>query len=225
MGFTADGGRLVAVAGYSRAIHVWDLGGIARQLGEIGLHDELVASLPADGPAPRPGRTVEIQADASESLGGARERRARAAIDRSLRAVEAKPDGALECNGLAWAYLLAPRPLRDPAQGLAMAQKAVRLEPGNPLYRNTLGVAYYRVGRYREAVEALRVDLDGQDDRFLAWDLCFLAMSYHRLGDGDRAREYRSWALRWSRDQKGLSTDDLHELSAIREEMEATLAR
>jgi hypothetical protein len=50
-------------------------------------------------------------------------------------------------------------------------------------------------------------------------------MSYHRLGDSDRAREYRSWALRWSRDQKGLSDDNLHELSAVRDEMEATLAR
>ena len=49
-------------------------------------------------------------------------------------------------------------------------------------------------------------------------------MGYHRLGEEDRAREYRSWALRWSRDQKGLSAEELHELSAVRDEMEATLA-
>jgi hypothetical protein len=50
-------------------------------------------------------------------------------------------------------------------------------------------------------------------------------MAYHRLGEADRAQEYRSWALRWSRDQKGFSADELHELSSVREEMEATLAR
>lgn len=56
-------------------------------------------------------------------------------------------------------------------QGLAPAEKAVRLEPGNSAYRNTLGVAYYRAGRYREAVATLRVDLERQEDRFLAWGL------------------------------------------------------
>ena len=35
------------------------------------------------------------------------------------------------------------------------------------IYRNTLGVAYYRAGRYREAVEVLRPNLDEQEDR--AW--------------------------------------------------------
>jgi serine/threonine protein kinase/WD40 repeat protein len=225
LGFTADGGRLVTVARYSKAIHVWDLREIVRQLDGIGLRDESLASVGAGGALPRPGLAVEITVDASASVGRALEQKARATIDWYRRVVAAKPDSALDCNNLAWAYLTAPESLRDTAQALALAQKAARLEPGNPSYRNTLGLAYYRAGRYREAAETLRADLESQEDRFLAWDLCFLAMSYHRLGETDRAWEYRNWALRWSRDQKGLSVEHLQELSAIREEMEATLAK
>jgi eukaryotic-like serine/threonine-protein kinase len=221
LGITADGAKLVVIAGYTKAIHLWDLRRIGRDLVAIGLRDDLVASLPSDGP----GRTLEIRADADLSLAGAAEERARDRIARSRKRHEEKPDGPDECNSLAWAYLVAPQPLRDPDKALVLARKATRLAPDDPIFRNTLGVAHYRLGRYREAVEALRADLDRQGDRDLAWDLCFLAMAYHRLGEADRAQEYRSWALRWSRDQKGFSADELHELSSVREEMEATLAR
>ena len=121
-----------------------------------------------------------------------RRRRALDRISRSRKRHEEKPDGADECNALAWAYLVAPHPLRDPDQALVLARKATRLAPDDPIFRNTLGVAHYRLGRYREAVEALRADLDRQGDRDLAWDLYFLAMAYHRLGEADRAQEYRS---------------------------------
>ncbi len=221
LGFTADGAKLVVIAGYSKAIHLWDLRRIGRDLVAIGLRDELVASPPSEGP----GRTMEIRVEATAPLTGAAEERARDRIARSRKRHEDKPDRADECNELAWAYLIAPQPLRDPDRALVLARKATRLAPDDPIFRNTLGVAYYRLGRYREAVGALRADLDRQGDRELAWDLCFLAMAYHRLGEADRAQEYRSWALRWNRDRKGFSADELHEMSSVREEMEATLAR
>jgi tetratricopeptide (TPR) repeat protein len=215
----------VTIAPYSGAIHVWDLRAIARQLTGVGLHDEPLSSLQAEGPLPRAGRPAEILVEASASAGRAQEQQMRDRIAWYRRMVAEKPGSAVERNNLAWAYLTAPESLRDPARALELAQEAVRLEPGNPMYRNTLGVAYYRAGRYRDAIDRLRADLEGQEDRFLAWDLCFLAMSYHRLGEADRAGEYRNWALRWSRDQKGLSVDHVHELTALREEMEATLAK
>ena len=152
LGITADGAKLVVIAGYSKAIHLWDLRRIGRDLVAIGLRDELVASLPSEGP----GRTFEIRAEAELSLAGAAEERARDRIARSRKRHEEKPDGADECNSLAWAYLIAPQPLRDPDQALVLARKATRLAPDDPMFRNTLGVAHYRLGRYREAVEALR---------------------------------------------------------------------
>ena len=91
-------------------------------------------------------------------------------------------------NSLAWLYLTAPEALRDAKAALPLAEKAVRLKPGKAMYRNTLGVAYYRAGRYREAVETLRPNLDKQEEWALAFDLYFLAMSHHRLGETARAR-------------------------------------
>src|SRR3954452_13779230 len=96
-----------------------------------------------------------------------------------------------------------------------MAERAVGLKPGDAMYRNTLGVAYYRAGRYREAVETLRPNLERQDDRGLANDLYFLAMSHHRLGASERARDYYDWAVRWVRMQKGLDAALLEELAAF----------
>src|SRR5262245_4164803 len=89
---------------------------------------------------------------------------------------------------------------------------------GNAVYRNTLGVAYYRAGRYREAVTTLRPNLEGQGDAGLASDLYFLAMSHHRLGEAERARDYYDWAVRWARAQRGLSAGRLEELAMFRAE-------
>ena len=114
------------------------------------------------------------------------------------REVEANPNSAEACNNLAWAYLGAPEALRHVEAALPLAEKAVRLAAGNAVYRNTLGVAYYRAGRYREAVEVLRPNLETQEDSTLAYDLYFLAMSHHRMGETARARDYYDCAVRWS---------------------------
>jgi tetratricopeptide (TPR) repeat protein len=138
-------------------------------------------------------------------------------------AIEADPDNPKACNGLAWAYLTAPEALRDVKAALPLAEKAVRLSAGSAVYRNTLGVAYYRAGRYREAVEMLRPNLDSQEDWALASDLYFLAMSHHRLGETARARDYYDWAVRWTRAQRGLSAGQLEELTGFRAEAEELL--
>ena len=100
------------------------------------------------------------------------------AIERKRRALEANPNDALACNNLAWMYLTAPEALQDWKAALPLAQKAAQLDPG-PVVRNTLGLAYYRAGRYREAVETLEPNLKDQVDWALAYDLYFLAMSHH----------------------------------------------
>src|SRR5262249_36912092 len=151
-------------------------------------------------------------------LAPTREQRARQAIQRSRRAAEAKPNDPWACNGLAWAYLTAPEPLRDVEAALPLAEKAVRLAPGVAIIRNTLGVAYYRAGRYREAVEALRPNVETEEDWALAHDLYFLAMSHHRLGETARARDYYDWAVRWVATQRDLRPEALDELSAFRAE-------
>src|SRR5262249_54228813 len=145
------------------------------------------------------------------------------AIERSRREVEANPNAARACNDLAWDYLAAPEALRNVEAALPLAEKAVRLASGKAMFRNTLGLAYYRAGRYREAVDVLRPNVEKQDDWALAYDLYFLAMSHHRLGETARARDYYDWAVRWVGVQRDLKPDNLEELTAFRAEAEELL--
>ena len=112
---------------------------------------------------------------------------------------------------------------RDVTTALPLAEKAVRLEPGNAGYRNTLGLAYYRADRYREAVDRLRPNLEGQDEEGLAYDLYFLAMSHHRLGEAARARDCYDLAVRWTAVQRGLTLRQLDDLAWVRAESEEVL--
>ena len=224
VGFTGDGRRLVTVTPFSRTVHVWDIGKIARQLAILGLNDGRLASPAVEALAREDDPVVEVATDVSATVRPVVEQKA---APRSPDISNSSPRvrTARRWNNLAWAYLTAPEPLRDPSQGLATAEKATRLDPGNPAYRNTLGVAYYRAGRYREAIDLLRSNAEAEDDRSLVFDLCFLAMSHHKLGETPRAREYLGLAHRWMRHQKALAPEDHHELDAILQEMEATLGR
>ena len=73
----------------------------------------------------------------------------------------------------------------QPEKALALARVATGLVPESPNYRNTLGVACYRLGRWREAAAALESNVGYNPDR-AAWDLYFLAGCYHHLGDAAR---------------------------------------
>ncbi len=166
---------------------MWDIREVALQLASLGLNDERLASTAVAGFVRENDSVIEVSTDVSATIKPVVEQKARAAIVRYQRAVAARSESAGAWNNLAWAYLTAPEPLRDPAQGLAMAEKAVRLDSGNAAYRNTLGVAYYRAGRYREAIDLLRSNIEAEEDRSLVFDLCFLAMSYQQLGETPRA--------------------------------------
>jgi serine/threonine protein kinase/WD40 repeat protein len=218
-GFTPDGTQLVVVAGYASAIHIWDLRAIRARLKDIKLDWDWPEFPPAASGSVTPVRlSIEVNPGAAARLAVTREQRAQQAIERDRRELEANPDSATACNGLAWSLLVGPKALRDVKAALLLARKAVRLAAGNANYRNTLGVAYYRAGQYREAVDVLRPNLENQEDRELGCDLFFLAMSFHRLGETARARDYYALALRWEQQQRGFDTVQLEELSRFRTE-------
>jgi serine/threonine protein kinase/WD40 repeat protein len=224
MGFTPDGTRLVVSAHYAKAVHVWNLRAIRVRLKAMGLDWDWPEFAPA-APAGRHGEALKLEILPGDliKLALTHEEKARQAIARLRRQVAANPNSAGACNDLAWTYLTAPGALRDAKAALPLAEKAVRLDPGNANYRNTLGLAYYRAGRYREAVDTLRPNLKSQEDAGLAYDLYFLAMSCHRLGEAARARDYYDWAVRWTGAQRGFSATDLEELAAFRAEAEQVL--
>jgi tetratricopeptide (TPR) repeat protein len=86
--------------------------------------------------------------------------------------------------------------LRDPGLALAMAKKAVELDPKNGSYLNTLGLACYRIGDCESAIAALEksMELRRSGD---ASDWFVLAMCHWQLGDKQASRRWYDRAVEW----------------------------
>jgi len=111
-------------------------------------------------------------------------------------------------NNLAWILATCLDPtVCEFDQTVELAKKAVELAP-SPIHHNTLGVAYYRAGNWREAIRSLETAVEhSRGGNALDWFL--LAMSYWQWGrqpdvsPGDQAKHQaaaRNWhqqALEW----------------------------
>jgi serine/threonine protein kinase/WD40 repeat protein len=214
--FTPDGTRLIGThsSGSAKGVCVWDLRRIREHLVEMGLDWAAPPYPPVaeTGPA----RPLRVEVRTGPAL--TRQEKTRRAIEEYRRRVEANKDDAQGCNNLAWHYATAPEPLRDVPAAVPLAERAAKLAPGNAVYANTLGVAYYRAGRYREAADVLRPNLDQDEGKYLALDLYFLAMSHQRLGEAVIAKDFFAWATRWERTPVGLTADQIEELKEFRAE-------
>jgi WD40 repeat protein/tetratricopeptide (TPR) repeat protein len=111
--------------------------------------------------------------------------------------VEISPDQPVANNNLAW--LLATSldaSLRDPKRAVELAQKAVQLAPKAVGHWNTLGVAQYRAGDAKAAVETLTKSMElGKGGDSTDW--FFLAMAHWQLGDKPQARFWFDKAVPW----------------------------
>ena len=177
--------------------------------------------------------TIQIASDDRPGDPPTPEEKARDMIERGRRKAEANPDDEFACNNLAWAYVTAPEALRDVKAAVPLAEKAVRLTSADERarhtlsvvnHRNTLGLVYYRAGRYREAVALLRTNLEAsQNDKLLPYDLLFLAMSLHRLGEAERARDSYECAVRWIQSRGDFNDPQRQEITSFRAEAERLL--
>jgi serine/threonine protein kinase/WD40 repeat protein len=122
---------------------------------------------------------------------------------------------ALLCNSVAWRQVVAPQK-ELPSLVLALAQKATDLEPHNVHYRNTLGVVFYRLNRYQEAIDCFEQNLETNQD-FPAFDLYFLAMSRQRLGQPAKAKDCFDRANAWRQTQTKSATNSA-ELTTVHAE-------
>jgi hypothetical protein len=218
---TPDEAELIAVGDETGTLHVWDLRAIRRQLAERGLDYDLPTPQPQSDAKQAPLRVALDLGELAPQL--ATEAGARHFVEEARQDWTKKPDDPMACNNLAWAYLIVPEALRDVQAALPLAKKAVRLAPGNATYGNTLGLAYYRAGRYREAVATLRPNLERQQDSGLGHDFYILAMSCQRLGESERAHDYYTCGVRWTRARQGQAAEEAEDLTVLRTEAEAIL--
>jgi tetratricopeptide (TPR) repeat protein len=128
------------------------------------------------------------------------------------KASEGDPEQA---NDLAWALATSPNPVRrEPGLAVELANQAVRQAPGVASYRTTLGIAYYRLGEWQAAVQALQDSERLEPGKRLGFNALVLAMCQYRLGDSVKARDQFDRAVRWTQDHEA-------ELGAVwRQELE-----
>jgi tetratricopeptide (TPR) repeat protein len=118
-----------------------------------------------------------------------------------------RSDGRPETYGeLARFLVICPAPrLRDPARAIDWAKKAIARRPDQSVLWNTLGMAYYRKGEWKTAVETLEESVKRQGENSFNW--FFLAMAHQRLGNLPQARKYYDQALQWMEKNKPGSAD------------------
>ncbi|HEV3078773.1 MAG TPA: protein kinase, partial [Gemmataceae bacterium] len=147
------------------------------------------------------------------------------AADRQA-ALDLNPDDAVVCNNLAWLYVTGPERLRDVNTALPLARKAVDRAPGQWMFRNTLGVVYYRLGKYPQAVEMLEQSLRESNGEAAAFDLFFLSMCHARRGDEAKSKDCYDRAVKWVQAKHDkLPAQWREELASFRAEADAVLAK
>jgi Flp pilus assembly protein TadD len=110
----------------------------------------------------------------------------------ALLLAEQHPENPNLLNNASWSVVRKPGAEAEAyRRALVLAETACRLAPSNGYFLNTLGVAQYRVGHYRQALEALshadKLNTAAFEGPIPA-DLSFQAMSYHQLGQKDKAQ-------------------------------------
>ena len=126
-------------------------------------------------------------------------------------------------DNLAWSLVTVLASQRDPVRALKLIQEAVKQQPENAVFLNTLGVVRYRNGQYAQAVAALEKSLAAGTGQSDAADLFFVSMCHTRLGDRDKAKDCFDRAVKWTAAQKNLPAQHFEQLKAFRAEAEAEL--
>jgi serine/threonine protein kinase/Tfp pilus assembly protein PilF len=128
---------------------------------------------------------------------------------------------AFTLNDIAWELATLPNsPGRSAQMAVEVARRAVAGEPSVGDIWNTLGVAHYQAGNWKEAVAALERSMAlRQAGNSLDW--FFLGMAHWHLGDKARAGKWYTAALLWM--QKHNPTDG--DLVRLRSEAAALLGQ
>ena len=125
-------------------------------------------------------------------------------------------------NNLAWRLVARSKERRNAELALPLIEKAEKQTPGQYHYVHTLGVTYYRLGRYQEAESTLERAVKLLGNKPTAAELYFLAMCRHRLGNVAKAKQDFDEAVGWH-DMANLRPEQVDEFRSFRPEAEAVL--
>ena len=108
-------------------------------------------------------------------------------------------------NNFAWMLVTCKNPqMRKPQEALTHAKRAVELASEEGNYWNTLGVVWFRLENWTEAIEAFEQSMKrrdgGEGDSF---DWFFLAMIEARRGHKEQGRQWYDRAVAWSQQSHG----------------------
>jgi WD40 repeat protein len=222
--FSPDG-RYLASVDWDGVLKVWDSAPLTPET--LQQRDALAAELKVEREAVLLLRSYVEKEPFKEDVQAALRADKQAAEPVRRRALELAGgyrDNPFLLNDKSWEVVAKPGASPEAYRtALRQAEEACRLVPDRGEHLNTLGVALYRNGKYREAVDTLR-KADGLNaktfDGSIPGDLAFLAMAYHKLGDAAEAEKARD-RLRASMKKPAWANNG--EARALSQEAEALL--
>jgi WD40 repeat protein/tRNA A-37 threonylcarbamoyl transferase component Bud32 len=114
--------------------------------------------------------------------------------DGAIQIATRRNEDPVQLNNRSWA--IASRPNSTVAEyeyALRLAEAACRAAPGEVAYANTLGVARFRLGKFKEAIASLTLSYEKHvrsPDDPEPGDVAFLAMSHHALGHARESQQF-----------------------------------
>ena len=203
MCFTPDTTRLVSFTD-SRSVSIWDLQMIRRELARLDLDWELPKLSPRK--AEEDTQPFQVRVDIGDIV--------------NWRTASRK-------NSESWRLATATdEKSRNPARAVSLANEAIRLEPDNGHYWNTLGVALYRAGNWEESICALQKSMQLLAGTCECGNSFFLAMAYWKRNEREDARQWFNRGVSWlEKNVTELRIEQQVEMRRFREEAAVLLGK
>lgn len=134
------------------------------------------------------------------------------------RVIELKPDDVVSINNLAW--IICENQGKH-AEALELAQKGLKIAPNYIDLIDTRGVAYYRMGKFEDAIKDFSecIRLYPEDSPAVTAAYFHLARALARAQRSEEAEQSLNKALQLNDKVGGLSPDDLAEVNNLLEKL------
>jgi tetratricopeptide (TPR) repeat protein len=127
------------------------------------------------------------------------------------KAAESAPQDHAILSAVAW-RLAKPRDdtFDNPDEAIALARRAIELSPQEGSYWGILGIAQFRAGHWRAALEALQKSEELEPGGTTHWAGFVSAMAHWHLGEQDEARRRYDQAVAWMDEDQPNHEELLH---------------